>query len=58
MTEHNTAEGKLAAQCLNAIDELRLDYGALESEPRHPDISSGRPWPPVKDSSKDGEFHG
>jgi hypothetical protein len=33
------------AACLTAIDELRDDYGPAESEPRHPDIDSGRPWP-------------
>src|ERR1700730_5642276 len=42
-----TPEGKLAAKCLTAIDELRDEYGAPESEPRHPDIESGRPWPIV-----------
>lgn len=34
-----------AARCLNFIDKLRDDYGAPESEPRHPDLASGRPWP-------------
>lgn len=34
-----------AAHCLNVIDELRDEYGAPESEPRHPDLASGRPWP-------------
>lgn len=34
-----------AARCLNLIDKLRDDYGAPESEPRHPDLASGRPWP-------------
>ncbi len=34
-----------AARCLNLIDRLRDDYGAPESEPRHPDLTSGRPWP-------------
>jgi hypothetical protein len=45
MTNGNTAERRLAVECLNTIDELRDDYGAAESEPRHPDIDSGRPWP-------------
>jgi hypothetical protein len=35
----------LAAGCLEAVDKLRDEYGSPESEPRHPDISSGRPWP-------------
>ena len=34
-----------AARCLNFIDKLRDDYGAPESEPRHPDLASGRRWP-------------
>jgi hypothetical protein len=34
-----------AARCLNFIDKLRDDYGAPETEPRHPDLASGRPWP-------------
>ena len=37
----------LAAECLEAIDEMRDRHGRLESEPRHPDIASHRPWPPV-----------
>jgi hypothetical protein len=34
-----------AARCLNLIDKLRDEYGAPESEPRHPNLRSGRPWP-------------
>lgn len=34
-----------AARCLNLIDKLRDEYGAPESEPRHPNLTSGRPWP-------------
>lgn len=34
-----------ASRCLNLIDKLRDEYGAPESEPRHPDLGSGRPWP-------------
>jgi hypothetical protein len=34
-----------AAQCLCAVDKIRDEYGAPESEPRHPDVRSGRPWP-------------
>ncbi len=43
----NTPQSVLAADCLNAIDEIRDDYGAAESEPRHPDITAGRSWPLV-----------
>lgn len=34
-----------AARCLNLIDKLRDEYGAPDSEPRHPDLASGRSWP-------------
>jgi hypothetical protein len=47
MAGADTAEGRLAKECLAAIDELRDEYGPAESEPRHPDIDSGRPWPVV-----------
>jgi len=36
---------ELARQCLEMIDSLRDMYGSVETEPRHPDIGSGRPWP-------------
>ena len=36
-----------AARCLNFIDKLRDDYGAPETEPRHPDLASGRQWPMI-----------
>jgi hypothetical protein len=47
MIQDNVAVSRLASQCLAVIDELREDYGPPESEPRHPDIDSGRPWPLV-----------
>jgi hypothetical protein len=31
-----------AARCLNNIDKIRDHYGAPESEPRHPNLASGR----------------
>lgn len=34
-----------AARCLTEIDKVRDRYGAPETEPRHPDLASGRPWP-------------
>ena len=37
----------VAASCLELIDELRDEYGSVDTEPRHPDIESGRPWPLV-----------
>lgn len=34
-----------AARCLNIIDTLRDEHGLPVSEPRHPDLASGKPWP-------------
>ena len=39
------ARALLAEQCLIEIEEYRDDCGRPTSEPRHPDISTGRPWP-------------
>jgi len=44
LTGSNGADGP-AARCLNTIDKMRDEYGAPETEPRHPDLGSGRPWP-------------
>lgn len=35
----------VAAHWLNQIDEIRDEYGTPDSEPRHPDLASGKPWP-------------
>lgn len=35
----------VAARCLNQIDKIRDEYGTPDSEPRHPDLASGKPWP-------------
>jgi hypothetical protein len=46
-----------AARCLNQIDKIRDDYGTPDSEPRHPDLASGKPWPimvPDPDRSETG----
>ena len=40
-------EAQLAGHCLALIDDVRDEYGPCESEPRHPDIAVGRPWPAV-----------
>ena len=34
-----------AARCLSVIDVLRDKHGIPLSEPRHPDLASGKPWP-------------
>ncbi|MEJ1373969.1 MAG: hypothetical protein RPT94_03000 [Candidatus Sedimenticola sp. (ex Thyasira tokunagai)] len=41
----SATEKRLAIECLCAIDEIRDDYGHVDSEPRHPDIKMGAPWP-------------
>ncbi|MCU7869633.1 MAG: hypothetical protein KZQ98_14045 [Candidatus Thiodiazotropha sp. (ex Lucinoma borealis)] len=46
----NAAEFRLATECLTAIDEIRDDYGHVDSEPRHPDIATGVPWPQIDPS--------
>ena len=35
----------VAARWLNQIDKIRDEYGTPDSEPRHPDLASGKPWP-------------
>jgi hypothetical protein len=34
-----------AARCLTAIDTIRDERGIPVSEPRHPNLASGKPWP-------------
>jgi hypothetical protein len=41
-----------AARCLKMIDEMRDEYGTPDSEPRHPDLASGKPWPIMKPTDK------
>jgi hypothetical protein len=41
----NNSESALGSAGLNEIEELRDEYGRISEEPRHPDISLGRPWP-------------
>ena len=46
-----------AARRLNVIDKIRDDYGTPDSEPRHPDLASGKAWPimaPDPDLSETG----
>lgn len=35
----------IAARWLNYIDGIRDRYGLPDDEPRHPDLTSGKPWP-------------
>lgn len=46
----------VAARCLTAIDTIRDERGIPVSEPRHPDLASGKPWPimtPDPDATSD-----
>ena len=45
LTNNDSVEAILAIAALNAIDQIRDDYGVAEDEPRHPDIAADRPWP-------------
>jgi len=44
-TRHPRTRQPLKRQTLNLIDKTRDDYGTPESEPRHPDLASGKAWP-------------
>jgi len=44
----NDAQSRLAESCLVEVEELRDEHGRVDDEPRHPDISSGRPWPIIR----------
>lgn len=50
----------VAARCLNQIDKIRDDYGTPDSEPRHPDLAAGKPWPIMlpDPEEKKGVFRG
>lgn len=48
-------EQDAAARCLRNIDRVREEYGAMESDPRHPDLDSGRPWPILVHDPEAGE---
>lgn len=46
-----------AARWLRQIDWIRDEHGMPETEPRHPDLASGKPWPimqPDPDATADG----
>ena len=49
-----TTDGGLedaAARYLSAIDALRDEHGVPLSEPRHPDLMSGKPWPIMRSAT-------
>lgn len=39
------SESALATACLDEIDEIMDRYGTADSDRRHPDITTGKPWP-------------
>jgi len=46
-----------AARCLNRIDKVRDEHGIPDTEPRHPDLASGKAWPimaPDPDANETG----
>jgi len=49
MLPANDERARLAEQCLIVIEEHRDDRGRVSNEPRHPDIVTGRAWPPEAD---------
>jgi hypothetical protein len=51
MLPANDGRAQLAKQCLIAIEQIRDDHGRVNDEPRHPDIATGRAWPPEADES-------
>jgi hypothetical protein len=51
MLPANDGRARLAKQCLIEIEEHRDDRGRITDEPRHPDIATGRAWPPEADVS-------
>ncbi|MGU7776280.1 NACHT domain-containing protein [Burkholderia sp. MR1-5-21] len=46
MSNEDEKRRKSAFMLLAKIEEWRLEYGRPTGEPRHPDIASGRSWPP------------
>lgn len=48
MVVRDGKRSKSALMLLGKIEELRLEQGRPTSEPRHPDLTSGQPWPPME----------
>ena len=46
MANEDEKRWRSASRLLGQIEEWRLEYGRPTGEPRHPDLPSGRPWPP------------
>jgi len=43
---------KSAFKLLGQIEKWRLDHGRPTGEPRHPDLTSGQPWPPKEPAGR------
>lgn len=52
---HDGGKKDAAARCLREIDEVRQEYGIVESDPRHPNLDSGQPWPILVHDPEAGE---
>jgi len=52
MLPANDDRARLAKQCLIAIEKHRDEHGRVSNEPRHPDIVTGRAWPPEADEPR------
>lgn len=49
MSMGDESRKRSACLLLGQIESWRLEYGRPSNEPRHPDIDSGLPWPPLLD---------
>ena len=47
MVLNDRSRRRSAWSFLGQIESWRLEYGRPNSEPRHPSINSGEPWPPI-----------
>ena len=48
MANEDEKRRRAASMLLGQIEEWRLEYGRPTGEPRHPDLESGRSWPPME----------
>lgn len=48
MANEDKKRRRTASMLLGQIEKWRLEYGRPTGEPRHPDLESGRSWPPLE----------
>jgi hypothetical protein len=48
MVLHDNNRRRSAWALVGQIESWRWEYGRPASEPRHPALDSGRPWPPIE----------